>query len=202
LRGDPQPKVPDMKRSTPAETNAAPVIRTQLPRKPWRAAVLAVAIALGATATIFAVSPSARAFVGTSGMHHQDAVFAAIHGGRSPEQMHAHFDQVLTDAGADDAQKQQIHTIMKDAMEPEHADMQRFHDSCRRLTELLTADPIDDAAIQSVRAEQDQLLLATSHRLSDTMVSVAKVLSPAQRAKLGAQIDRMMAGHGMHHHGG
>jgi len=33
------------------------------------------------------------------------------------------------------------------------------------------------------------------------MVAVAKVLTPAQRAKLGAEIDRMMASHGAHHHG-
>ena len=37
-------------------------------------------------------------------------------------------------------------------------------------------------------------MLATSRRLSDT-IRVAKVLTPAQRQKLGTEIDRMMAAH-------
>lgn len=190
-----------MKPTNPSDNSQPQAIHPRPWRKPLRTAALAAFVALGAVATVFAVSPSARAFAEQSGMHHQDAMFAAMHGGHSPGQMHAHFDKVLTEAGADAAQKEQIHAIMKEAMTAEHADMQRFHDSCKRLKDLLTADPLDDAAIQKVRAEQDQLVLATSHRLSDTMISVARVLSPAQRAKLGAQIDRMMSEHGMHHHG-
>jgi len=59
-----------------------------------------------------------------------------------------------------------------------------------------------ETAVARVRSEQDQLMLGTSHRLSDTMLAVARVLTPAQRAKLGEEIDRMMAEHGGHHHGG
>ncbi len=190
-----------MKRTTMTESNDPSILPTPK-RKLIRTALLAAMFALGTTAMVLAVSPSARAVAARAGMHSHDAFFASMHDGHSPEQMHAHFDKVLSEAGVDDARKQQIHAIMKDAMTAAHADVQRFHDSCAQLKTLLTAATIDDAAIASVRAQQDQLVLATSHRLADTMVAVAKVLTPAQRAKLGAEIDRMMASHDMRHHGG
>jgi Spy/CpxP family protein refolding chaperone len=146
-----------------------------------------------------AITYSAQAFAMHAGGH---GMMMGMHGGHSPEEMHKHFDKVLTEAGASDAQKQQIHTIMKDAMDAEHTDMKSFHDSVHQLKTLLTAETIDEAAIAKLRDQQDQLMLATSHRLSDTMVAVAKILNPAQRAKLGAEIDKMMAEHEGHHHGG
>ena len=163
-----------------------------------RAAALTAAIAFGTATTFTAVTYSAQALAMHAGGH--DSMFAHMHGGHSAEEMHAHFDKVLTEAGASDAQKQQIHTIMKNAMDAEHADMERFHDNCRQLKNLLTADDIDVAAIDKVRGEQDQLLLATSRRVTDALVAAAKVLNPAQRAKLGAEIDKMMKDHDMHHH--
>jgi Spy/CpxP family protein refolding chaperone len=189
-----------MKRKT--DSTQAPSTGPSLKSRLIRAGALAAVIGLGTATVLFTFSPTARAFAVQTASDSHDSMFASMHGGHSSEQMHAHFDKVLTDAGASDAQKQQIHTIMKDAMTAEHADMQRFHDSCGRLKDLLTADPIDDAAVQQVRADQDRLVLATSHRLSDTMVAVARVLNPRQRAKLGAEIDRMLAQHDMHHHGG
>ena len=181
-----------MKRTT--TTSDQPSLKHRL----IRATALTAAIAFG-TATIFtAVTYSAQAFAMHAGGH--DAIMMGMHGGHSPEEMHKHFDKVLTEAGASDAQKQQIHAIMKDAMDAEHADMKSFHESCGQLKTLLTAETIDEAAVAKVRDQQDQLLLTTSHRLSGTMLAVAKVLNPAQRAKLGAEIDKMMAEHSEHHH--
>lgn len=167
-----------------------------------RTGALAAAILIGTTAALLSIVPASRAFAESTGTGGHESFFASMHGGgHSHAGMHAHFDKVLTEAGASDSQKQQIRAIMKDAMIAEHADMETFHDGVKQLKTLLTADAIDDAGIASVRTEQDRLLLATSHRLSDTMVAVAKVLTPAQRAKLGAEIDRMMASHDMDHHG-
>jgi len=163
-----------------------------------RATALTAAIAFGTATTFTAVTYSAQAFAMHAGGH--DSMMMGMHGGHSPEEMHKHFDKVLTEAGASDAQKQQIHAIMKDAMDAEHADMKSFHDNMRQMKTLLTADTIDVAAIDKVRDQQDQLLLATSHRVTDTLVAAAKVLNPEQRAKLGAEIDKMMAEHAEHHH--
>jgi len=184
------------------ESTPAPSGRPNRARRLLRATALVAVFALGATTLLLGVSPSARALAMQSGNGQGASFFEQMHGGaHSHAGMQAHFDEVLTEAGVDGAHKREIHGIMKEAMTAQHADMKRFHDACSQLKTLLTADAIDDAAIAQVRAEQDRLALATSHRLSDTMVAVAKVLTPAQRAKLGAEIDRMMASPGAHHHG-
>jgi Spy/CpxP family protein refolding chaperone len=121
--------------------------------------------------------------------------------GHSHAELHAHFEQVLTDAGTSPAQRQQIDGIMKAAMADEHADMHAYHDSCARLKDLLVAPQIDERALTSVRADQDRLALALSRRLSDTAIRIAQVLTPAQRRDLGAQIDQMIRGHLAHHAG-
>ncbi|HEY2345151.1 MAG TPA: Spy/CpxP family protein refolding chaperone [Xanthomonadaceae bacterium] len=158
-------------------------------RSPIRTGALAVMIALGAATAFITVVPAARAFADGMGDNPHASFFAAMHGGHSHADMHAHFEKVLDEAGVGDAQKQQIHAIMKDAMDAEHADMASFHASLKQLKTLLAATTIDEAAIATVRAEQDRLMLATSHRMADTMIAVARVLTPEQRAKLGAEID-------------
>jgi Spy/CpxP family protein refolding chaperone len=163
-----------------------------------RSFALTVAIVASTTAVYLTV-PSARAAVSTT--DDNGSFIQQMHGGaHSHEQMHAHFDKVLTEAGANDAQKQQIQTIMKQAMSAEHADMQQYHASVGRLKTLLAANPIDDAAVATLRAEQDRLALAASHGLTDTAVAIARVLTPMQRVKLSAEIDQMMDQHMAHHH--
>lgn len=115
------------------------------------------------------------------------------------EKMKQHFDQVLTEIGASAEQKQQIDTLLKDAMTAEHADMKKFHDNVHQLETLLTAADIDDAAVANLRGAQDQLLLATDQRVTDALLQAAKVLTPAQRQMLAVHIDKMMAS-GHHHH--
>ena len=165
-----------------------------------RSFALVAALAVGSTAVYLTVPNLARA-VGASTTDNGGSFFQHMHGGaQSPEELHAHFDKVLTEAGASDAQKQQIQTIIKQAMTTEHADMQDYHASVGHLKSLLVADPIDDAAIATLRTEQDRLVLSASGRLSDTAVTIARVLTPAQRVKLGAEIDQMMASHAEQHH--
>jgi Spy/CpxP family protein refolding chaperone len=166
-----------------------------------RSFALTAAIAVGTTAVYLTVVPSARAAAAASTADGNGSFMQQMHGGaHSHEQMHAHFDKVLTEAGASDAQKQQIQTIMKQAMSAEHADMQEYHASVGRLKTLLAANPIDDAAVATLRVEQDRLALAASHGLTDTAVAVARVLTPTQRVKLSAEIDQMMDQHMAHHH--
>ena len=111
----------------------------------------------------------------------------------------------MTEIGASDEQKQQIGTLVKDAMTAEHADMQQFHANLGQLKTLLAANDIDEAAVAKLRGQQDQLLLTADQRLTDTLVASAKLLTPAQRQMLAAHIDKMVAS-GHHHmmafHGG
>jgi len=162
-----------------------------------RTAVLGGAVGLGLAAMAAISAPRAPA-AGDEPM----AMMQQHH-----EHMKQHFDQVLTEIGASDAQKQQIDGLFKDAMTAEHADMEQFHDNMGKLKTLLTAADIDEAAVTQLRGEQDQLLLSTSHRIGDTLLAAAKVLTPEQRQALSTHIDKMMAsGHhhmwDMHHMGG
>ncbi|AXK72178.1 hypothetical protein DWG18_07700 [Lysobacter sp. TY2-98] len=163
-----------------------------------RGLALTAAFCIGGLATYAATAPSAFAstvaenFAGTPLMQH-------LH---SHADMHAHFEQVLTGAGANDAQRQQIDAIFKEAMTAEHADMARYHATMGRMKTLLTASQIDSLAVERVRSDQDQLLLDTNRRITETLTRSARVLTPAQRQALGAEIDRLMAQQIGHHHGG
>lgn len=166
-----------------------------------RGLVLAAAIGVGMTTMYLATAPSALAATVVASVDGGGSWVERMHG-HSHARMHAHFDQVLTDAGVGAAQKQQIHAIASEAMAAQHEDMQLYHASAMRLKDLLAASQFDDAAIESVCAEQDQLMLDTSRRLSETAIRIAKVLTPAQRQALGSRIDRIMkAGIGHHHSG-
>jgi Spy/CpxP family protein refolding chaperone len=162
---------------------------------------LAVAVAVGGMTLFLGAAPDARAVAANAGGGGPDAFFAHMHGdGQDHARMHAHFDKVLDDAGVSEAQKLQIHAIMKTALADTHTDLQRYHAGVGQLTTLLTEEPIDDAAIATLGAGQDRIAVATSQRLTGAVVAAARVLTPAQRVKLGADIERMMASHQNSHH--
>ena len=162
---------------------------------------LVVAVAVGGMTLFLGAAPDARAVAANAGGGGPDAFFAHMHGGgQDHARMHAHFDKVLDDAGVSEAQKLQIHAIMKTALADTHADLQRYHAGVGQLTTLLTEEPIDDAAIATLGAGQDRIAVATSQRLTGAVVAAARVLTPAQRVKLGADIERMMASHQNSHH--
>jgi Spy/CpxP family protein refolding chaperone len=165
-----------------------------------RNSALTAVIAVGAIGLFSSVSPAARAFGMGPGQGDAPSLMERMHGGMTSHQaLHAHFDQVMDQAGVAAAQKQQIHGIMRQALTDTHADMQRYHASFGRLATLLAADPIDDAAVAVIREEQGRLASAMSGRMTDAALTAAKVLTPAQRVKLRAEIDRMMAAHDPHH---
>jgi len=164
-----------------------------------RALALSGAVGLGMAAMYTVSAPSAFAAAVAATVESDGTAPSGHLGmGDAHEKMHKHFEAMLTEIGASDAQKEQISGIVKDAMTAEHADMAKYHATLGQLKTLLTANEIDDAAIGKLRAEQDQLFLSTSQRVSDTVVQVAKVLTPAQRQMLGVKLDKMVAGGGHH----
>ena len=160
-----------------------------------RSLALVAALCVGSVATYAATARPAfaAALDGMPLMQH-------LHG-PSHAALHEHVDQVLTRAGASDAQKRQIEAIVHEAMTAEHADMARYHASLGRMKTLLTAAQVDGAAVERVRSEQDALLLDTNRRVTETLLRVSAVLTPAQRVALGTEIDRLMAAPMRHHHG-
>jgi Spy/CpxP family protein refolding chaperone len=156
-----------------------------------KALAVALAFCLGGATTYVATAPSALAATVVAGID-GPGWMARMHG-HSPAELHAHFDEVLTTAGVDDARTQQIRTIVTGAMQAEHADMRRYHATWGSLKQLLAAPQIDEGAVEKLRAEQDGLFVDTSRRLSETAVQIARTLTPAQRQALSAEIDRRMA---------
>jgi Spy/CpxP family protein refolding chaperone len=174
---------------------SGPTGRRSLPSLAKTLAVVVLAgggaLAAYAVTAPAAFAESATAVAGGTWMAHMH--------GHTPEQMHAHFDQVLTRAGVDESRRQQIQTVLREAMQAEHADMHRYHASFGQLKTLLATPRIDTSAVARLRAEQDALALGCSRRISDTALQVAEMLTPAQRQALAADIDRMLAD-GMGHH--
>ena len=167
------------------------------PQRASRALAVALAFCLGGVTTYFATAPSALAATVVAGIDGPNWM-ARLHGHTHAE-LHAHFEEVLANAGVDDARKQQIGTIVSGAMQAEHADMARYHATWGALQQLLAAPRVDEGAVEKLRAEQDALFVDASRRLSETAVQIARTLTPAQRQALSAEIDRRMAsGHHAH----
>ena len=125
------------------------------------------------------------------------AAFAMEHVVMSHGAMHArmqaHVDKMLTGVDATADQKTRIHTILKSAMEsvtPLHERLMATH---RDLHQILMAPTIDRAALEQLRAARLGDFDQASKVLVGAIADAAEVLTPTQRAKLGA----MMA---EHHH--
>jgi periplasmic protein CpxP/Spy len=99
-----------------------------------------------------------------------------------------HMERMLDSVGATDAQKAQI----KQIFEASRAEMRKQHEAGRALhdktRQVLTAPTIDTNAAEQLRlqmmAQHDQ----ASRRMMQTMIDVAQVLTPEQRAKVGEQM--------------
>lgn len=122
------------------------------------------------------------------------------HGMGGPGMMHDHggpgmfwgsgrgVDRMLDGLGVSEAQRAQIRQITQAAA----SDAKSRFDANRALRDktlqLLTAPTVDAAAVESVRqqmlAQHDQM----SQRMTQTMIAVANVLTPEQRAKFAERV--------------
>jgi Spy/CpxP family protein refolding chaperone len=108
--------------------------------------------------------------------------------------MAAHVDHMLTSVDATADQKARIDAILADAHKSFAPLHERLTDTHRDLARLLTAPAIDRGALEALRAERMADLDRASRALVQGLADAADVLTPAQRAKLGA----LMAQHHPH----
>jgi Spy/CpxP family protein refolding chaperone len=119
----------------------------------------------------------------------------------SAEDMAEHVDGVMkhvyVEIDATDAQKAQLDPIVRQALTdlmPLHQGAHRFHEQAMA---LITADKVDQAALEAMRAEHVAKIDAASRRLTQLIVDVSEVLTPAQRKKLAEHVvARHHFGHG------
>ena len=128
-----------------ASTAANTTQRRRWTRRRFWGGALAVAVGVGSLTLFLGAFPDARAVAAETGGGGPGAFLAHMHGGgKDHAAMHAHFDKVLDDAGVSEAQKLQIHGIMKTAMADTHADLRRYHAGVGQLTTLTL--PVGTAA--------------------------------------------------------
>ena len=112
-----------------------------------------------------------------SGLHHR-------HG--DPKN---HVEEVLDEVDATDAQRQAIAPLVDRATARAHeihSQGEGLHDE---LLELLTAEKIDRAALESVRLDAVLLVDQASREMVDAMSGMAEVLTPEQRKEIARKAE-------------
>ncbi len=117
--------------------------------------------------------------------------------GMSAEDISAHVEEIMkhvyVEIDATDAQKAELDPMVKQALTdlaPLHHDAHEFH---AQALALLSADRIDRAQLEAMRAQHVAAIDIASRRLTQLIGDVADVLTPAQRKKLA---DHIAAHHG------
>jgi len=137
----------------------------------------------GRVAVMLALGLSLAAGVAWAGLkaqggHGHRGAFMARH---SPQLIHDFIefrvDRALGAVDATDEQKRQIQSILAQAFE-QHAGVRE------QAAALLTAETIDTAQIEALRAAQIQRIDAASRQLVATLVEVSELLTPEQRRQL------------------
>jgi Spy/CpxP family protein refolding chaperone len=100
---------------------------------------------------------------------------------------------LLTSVGATDTQIQQIQAIMKEAHASVKTQMQSGRSLHQQLDALLAQSSIDANAAEALRQQEMALHDASSKILLQARIAAANVLTPAQRAALGAKQSQFAA---------
>jgi Spy/CpxP family protein refolding chaperone len=119
----------------------------------------------------------------------------------SPEQRHAfmlrRLDRALDMVKADDSQRSAIQAIA----ERTFAEMSGLHGQRGRIRDqlaaALTADPVDRAAVEKLRAQMVSMMEQGSQAVSKGLLDAAEILKPEQRQTLV----KLMKEHRDHRHG-
>ncbi|MBV8122889.1 MAG: Spy/CpxP family protein refolding chaperone [Burkholderiaceae bacterium] len=162
----------------------------------WLMGATAALAMLGASVQVFADDQAAAA---SDPMAHHG--MPGREGGWQHRDHHEHMAFLLDAVDATDAQRAQLKQIHEAA----HKDMMAQHESAKKLHEqigeLLAAPTVDAAAIEKVRQQLQALHEAQSKRMTQSLIDAAKVLNPAQRAKMHSLIKKQHERMAEHVHG-
>jgi len=117
-----------------------------------------------------------------------------------PARLEARADRMVRHAavelGANADQQEKLSTIVKAALKDILPVREKLLAARKQGRELLTADNIDRAALEKLRAEQIATHDAASKRLVQALADAAEVLTPEQRKKLDTMIAERRQGRG------
>jgi periplasmic protein CpxP/Spy len=154
----------------------------------WRLARWAAAgvLVIAGVATVF--SAHSQEHHGGPGMGGPGGMF-----GGPPDRMGRGLDRMLDGLGVTDAQRTQIHQIEKAAAGDMHSQHEAERSLHQRGVQIFTAPTVDAAAAESLRQEMSAQREQASKRGLQAMLDIAKVLTPEQRARIGARIQEREA---------
>jgi Spy/CpxP family protein refolding chaperone len=152
-------------------------------RSPWvrRLAIGALLVGLGTVSGFVAAKAHGPVWM-FHGMGHR-GFDPALAGKRVEHRV----DRVLSHIDATQEQKDKVGGILKSAMTDIAGLGVHPLEAREKFAELLRADKVDPAAIETLRAEQVSKIDAASKRVAQAMTEAAAVLTPEQRREL---IDR------------
>jgi Spy/CpxP family protein refolding chaperone len=100
---------------------------------------------------------------------------------------------MLDGLGATDAQRTQIRQIALAAARDIKTQRDAERDLHQRELALLAAPSVDAAAAESLRQQTEALHDQSSKRMLQSVLDISKVLTPEQRAKIGARLQEREA---------
>jgi len=98
---------------------------------------------------------------------------------------------LYVEIAATDTQKKQLDPIVKTAARDLMGLRGQMRDERRQALAVLTSDPIDRAALESIRTQHVQRTDQISKRVTQALADVADVLTPEQRRQLAERVGRM-----------
>lgn len=108
---------------------------------------------------------------------------------------------MLADVNATPEQEQRIARIMSDTMTSMRPLRQSHMEARRKMMDLLAQPTIDRQAVEALRAQELASAEKASRRMTQSMIEVAEILTPEQRAKLAERMRSRGGPGGMPGHG-
>ena len=169
----------------PEETSISSSTQPGKSRRRWFAG-LAAAGGLGALGLL-----GANAQAHGWGRRHRDGLDAQ----EMTRRMEWRIGRLVNDVGGTPQQKDRLVAIATAAFSELKPLREQARAARRRGLELLAAPAIDRAALEQTRVAQMQAADARSRRTVQALADAAEVLTPDQRAKAAAHLQRRMEGH-------
>jgi Spy/CpxP family protein refolding chaperone len=160
---------------------------SQTTRRPWRR--LAIASLIGTLAAGLGAGP-AHAHGGPGGWGGWHRGFDDADPQAMQRRAEASVRWMLADIDATEAQQKKIAEIMTASMKDLRPLREQARDARRQALEILSKPQIDRGALETLRAQQAQLVDQISRRITQSLADAAEVLTPDQRAKLAERMER------------
>lgn len=140
---------------------------------------------------------AALAFAGAGLAHAQQGPGWGMHGGhemadpaRAAQFMEHRLARIVPDATED--QKTRLKAIFQSAMNDIKPLREKTRANRQQMTAVLTQRSIDRSALESLRGTQMQLADQISRRMTQAFADAAEVLTPDQRARVAAAMQKRM----------